>query len=100
MNVPIIIGIVSGLSGAVGVYLISLRKLSGTVKHSEAEDLWVAMKTLTDDLTQRNKYLRDRLDRCEQRVADLEARIDVLGQSNLKLRNENLDLKRENGDSD
>jgi molybdopterin converting factor small subunit len=97
VNLPLIAAIVAGLAGALGAYLAALRKLSGTVKHSEAETLWTAMSALTDDLTERNKYLRERLDVCEKRVDALETRIDVLGEANTKLREENMELRRQVG---
>jgi len=94
MSLPVIVGVVAGLAGALGAYLAALRKLSGTVRHSEAETLWTAMSALTDDLTERNKYLRERLDRCEGRVEAMETRLDALGEANAKLREENMELKR------
>jgi molybdopterin converting factor small subunit len=97
VSIPIIVAIIAGLAGSLGAYLAALRKLSGTVKHSEAETLWTAMSALTDDLTERNKYLRERLDVCEKRVDALETRIDFLGEANGKLREENMELRRQVG---
>jgi chromosome segregation ATPase len=95
MNLPLVVGIVAGLAGALGAYLAALRKLSGTVKHSEAEQIWTQTQALINDLQERNKFLRDRLDRCEARIDGLETRIDVLGEANATLREENMDLRRQ-----
>lgn len=93
MNLPIIVGIVTGLGGSLFVYLVALRKLSGTVKHSEAEQLWAESKAIREDLQERNEFLTGRLDRCESRVATLEERIDFLADANATLREENFTLK-------
>jgi predicted nuclease with TOPRIM domain len=93
VSYPIVLSVFAGLVGALGAYLATLRKLSGTVKHSEAEDLWTESRAIREDLTKRNDYLRQRLDRCEEKISSLERRIRDLEQENRELREENRQLK-------
>jgi regulator of replication initiation timing len=94
VNVTWIYGAITGLSAILGAYLVAWRKLSGTVKHSEAQQLWDAMKKFSDDLVARNNFLRDNLDKCESKINRLDERIDRLERRNQELDLENGHLKR------
>ena len=90
----VIIAAAAGLSGSLVPLFVSLRKLAGTVKHSEAEQLWAASEAMRKELEQRNRYLRDRLDKCEASIDDLEKQVRALTDKNLILVEENYQLKR------
>jgi predicted nuclease with TOPRIM domain len=93
VSIPIIVGLIAGIAGALGAYLAALRKLSGTVKHSEAEELWAESKAIREDLQERNEFLRARLDKCEERIEALATGLNFLTEANTKLRDENMALK-------
>ena len=88
--VPVVIALVTAL----GAYFAASRKMSGKVQTSEASDLWKESRAMREELNKRNEFLRLSLDRCNERIAALEDRINDLEAKNYKLHIENGDLKR------
>ena len=82
----IIVAAASGLGASLVPLFVSLRKLAGTVKHSEAEQLWAASETLRKELESRNRYLVERLEKCETKVDNLEEEVRDLTEENYRLK--------------
>lgn len=92
----VLLGGIGALVSAVLVFVVALRRTAGTVKHSEAEQLWTAMQKFTEELSARNEFLRKTLDECAEKIDNLEQRIDGLEEKNRKLYLENGTLRRMN----
>jgi chromosome segregation ATPase len=88
---PIIIPIAVAIVTALGAYLASVRRLSGKIGTSEAEDLWVESASMREDY-------RGQLDLAQQRVQKLEARVDKLEDLNQLLSLDNRDLRSQLSD--
>lgn len=88
MNPTIIIPLLVAIVAAVGAYFAAVRKLSGTITTSTAEDLWTESrqmrKELSDRIIQLNivvDSMQDRIDKLLTENSRLEAEIDRLKKS-------------------
>lgn len=88
--IPVILGVLASL----GATYALLRRQSGSIKSSEATDIWAAMKQHTDDLTRRNEFLREGIDSCNAQIAKLNDRLDDMEKKNFALTLQNGDLQR------
>lgn len=86
-NLAIWIPVVVAVVGAMGAYLAAVRKLSGTVGTSTADDLWEESRAIRQD------YQR-RIEELNQVIRGMTDRIDVLEKRNDALYLENGNLKR------
>jgi chromosome segregation ATPase len=88
-----LLAIVGAVIAPLLTYLVAARKLSGKIATTEASDLWEESRSIREDLTKRNEYLRDLLDRYEQRLDAAEAKLGELEERNHVLYLENVDLR-------
>lgn len=70
MNV--IITLATAIVAAIGAYLAAVRKLSGTIATSTAEDLWAESREIRRDLAGRIGVLNELVDRQQKRIDELE----------------------------
>jgi predicted RNase H-like nuclease (RuvC/YqgF family) len=75
---PILGGIVVALVGAIATYVAAARKLSGKIATSEAASLWEESRAIRDDY-------RQRLEKLENRVLELEKKNYELAAENVRL---------------
>lgn len=71
MAVGIIVPLVAALIAAIGAYFAAVRKLSGTITTSTAEDLWAESRQMRRELTQRVAQLTNLVDTMQKRIDDL-----------------------------
>lgn len=65
-------GILVALVNAVGIFLVSRRTKSGSIRTSEAEILWKQSQDMREELRQENLRLRKRIEQLEEKVAALQ----------------------------
>ena len=73
MDPGVLAAIIAALVGALGTYLAVVRRLSGKITTSAAEELWNESRSIREDLQTRNQFLTEKIDRCEARIEKLEA---------------------------
>jgi TolA-binding protein len=88
---PIIIPIAVAIVTALGAYLASVRRLSGKIGTSEAEDLWAESASMREDY-------RERLLLADQRIRVLEDKVAKLEDLNQLLNLDNRDLRAQLND--
>ena len=93
-NWAIIIALIGVVVGPLITYLIAAKRLSGRVSTSAAAELWEESRSIRQDLTKRNEYLRKLVDGCDERIEKLENRIDTLEAEKYQLNLENGALKQ------
>lgn len=76
---PIIGGVLTAFIAAVGGFLVARRKSSGTIDTSEAKELWEESQAIRREL--------------RERVAELENRIKMLEENNLRNQELIIELK-------
>ena len=80
---------------ALGAYLASVRRLSGKIGTSEAEDLWAESASIREDYRVRINIAEERARRLEERVDKLEDLNQLLSLDNRDLRMQLSDCQRE-----
>ena len=93
MNWAVIIPLIVGVFGAIGAYFAAIRKLSGKISTSTAEDLWAESRQMRKDLNTRIEQLsatvismQDRIDKLLDQNAKLVAEVGELKQSIIELK--------------
>lgn len=81
-------GVVGVIVSAVTGYLLAVRRFSGEIDTSEAQQLWNEARAIRDDQ-------RVKLDRSDERSLSLEIRVAKLEDRNNDLTTENLHLRAE-----
>lgn len=81
----LIVGLLGVILGPLVAYVVASRKLSGKIATSEAADLWAESSRLREDY-------RKQLARSEQRVTQLQARVDEQDERIEALETENREL--------
>lgn len=61
--------------GSLGAYLAAARKMSGKITTTEASTLWAEADKLRGEYRNQAAAMREQLDRCNQRIAELEATV-------------------------
>jgi uncharacterized protein YlxW (UPF0749 family) len=70
-----IIGLIAAAIAALGSYLVTARKLSGSVGSSDAEQLWRESRSMRDEYRARIAELVEENNKLRERVAVLEAQV-------------------------
>lgn len=78
-GIPIIVAIISGLTA----YMIARRKGSGSIRTSEAGDLWAEAQAIRKDLRTDNQEMRELISTLRDRLNKLEQQ-HVLDESTIK----------------
>lgn len=78
-----VVALIAALAGPVVLYVTTARKASGTIKSSEAADLWKAQEDTRLDYRHQIAVLREQLAETEKRCAD---RIEALERTIADLR--------------
>lgn len=68
----VIIPLAVALIAAIGAYFSAIRKLSGTIGTSTAEDLWTESRQMRRDLNTLVRQLTDQLTNAQKRIDELE----------------------------
>lgn len=74
MDPGVYLAIAAAIAGPIGAYLLAAKRLSGSIKSSEASDLWKESASLREDLMSRIRTLNGTIENCEKRIEELEAR--------------------------
>jgi hypothetical protein len=69
---PGLIALVVALIAPLGAYLVTVRRLSGRIKNSEATELWAESRSIRDWSAARIKELDDEISNMEKRLRSLE----------------------------
>ena len=81
------IPIICAVFAPIGTYIVTVRKTSGKIGTSDANELWEESRSIREDY-------RGQLDRANKRIRELELRIERLESVNNALVTENFKLKR------
>lgn len=82
MTLTTLIPLAIALVGPLLAYLATVRRLSGKISSSAAEDLWAESRSIREDLQARNAFLTDKIVALEKRIEDLEERNRALYKEN------------------
>lgn len=85
MSVELLAAVAAVVLGPVVAYVTTTRKLSGKIRTTDADQLWVESRSIRDDY-------RDRLARAEHRVMEVETRMAEVERRNGQLERENVEL--------
>ena len=95
MDWAVIIPLIVGILGAIGAYFAAIRKLSGKISTSTAEDLWTESRQMRKDLNTRIEQLsatvismQERIDKLLDQNARLVTQVSELKQSIVELKEE------------
>lgn len=86
-TVAIIAAVVTAIAAPIGAYVLAARKMSGQIDTSTAADLWKESRDIRDDY-------RSRLQAANEKITELETRVDRLERINEDLLLENRELKQ------
>jgi chromosome segregation ATPase len=86
MNLAIVVAIMAAVIGPVLAYYGTVRKLSGSIATSTAEDLWEESRSIRQDYQQRIRELNAVVARCTERIDELDARNTELSKENGRLK--------------
>jgi predicted RNase H-like nuclease (RuvC/YqgF family) len=86
LNNTVLIALAAVILGPLLTYLAAVKRLSGKISTSAADDLWAESKDIREMLQGRNEFLDSKITRLEARIDDLEARNDALYLENGNLR--------------
>lgn len=84
--------IVVAIIAPLGAYLAAVRKTSGKIGSSDAEQLWKESSDIRRWSTERVKELNDHVDQLERRLAEIEKANGQLAEDNRRLTRENYEL--------
>lgn len=79
--IPVLVAIVAAL----GSYLMTARRMSGTISTSTAEDLWAESRSMRRDLTSRVRSLESQLTEAQARIETLTAENEEKSREIIKL---------------
>jgi chromosome segregation ATPase len=82
---PIVGIIIVGVLGPLVTYLVAVRRFSGKIGSSDAEDLWKESRSI-------RQWSKERIEELNTLVGRLEARVGVVENQNLALARENANL--------
>jgi hypothetical protein len=68
----LVIGLLSAIPAAVVAWLIAIRRTSGDIAKSTAEELWDESRSIRDEYRTRNAALEKENALCQQRIHELE----------------------------
>lgn len=88
-----LVAIVVAIIGPFLTYLISSRKMSGEIRHSEATELWAESRSIREYSSGRIKELDDHIDDLEERLTKVELANTELAADNRKLMREIYDYR-------
>jgi chromosome segregation ATPase len=86
LDTNILVPVLVALIGALGAYIAAVRKLSGSVSTSTAEDLWEESRSIRQDYQQRIMELNRVVDACRTRLEAVEERNATLSLKNGELK--------------
>lgn len=93
MLLEVIIPLVVAIIAALGSYLVTARRMSGTIATSTAEDLWEESRSMRRDLNGRVRSLEAQLGEAQTKIESQSARIDELTDENEQKSREILKLQ-------
>lgn len=82
MNAAVLVAVFIAVVGPVLAYFGTVRKLSGSIATSTAEDLWEESRSIRQDYQQRIRDLNALVTRCQERIDELDARNTALSREN------------------
>lgn len=88
MNQATISAIVAAVVGALGTYLLAVRKFSGKIKTTEADKLWEQVGKFQEVIIKERDQFSTRTAKLEERVAKLEGEKNDLVRKNIELENQ------------
>jgi predicted RNase H-like nuclease (RuvC/YqgF family) len=91
-----LLALIASVLGSVVTYLVAVRRLSGKVKTTEAEDLWREAGALRKEYLDAAEDLRSQLRDCRERIAVIEMDNERLHTENHRLQKRVEELTREN----
>jgi predicted nuclease with TOPRIM domain len=105
---PALIGLAAAIGAALLTYLGVVRRTSGKIATTEASQLWAESAAIRESFREENEVLRQRIDRLEAMVdqlngdnralrqlnSQLAERVRLLEAENARLHSENEDLRR------
>lgn len=96
MSGAVLIGAVSTVLVALFGFLAVAWRLSGRIKHTDADRLWDASEKLRNEYQENLKEMKEELRGCMDRVVVLENESSKLSQENRDLRAQAIELTRAN----
>jgi hypothetical protein len=67
----LLIGLATALAGALGTYIVARRRMSGSIKTSEATSLWEESQAMRKELRDELVATRDELKACQDELDQL-----------------------------